>query len=106
MQASYLQQEKKQQLQDKINIQGEQRVGVKGGCSVSPSEGSLSAWQERGSQGKNHTDTFNTQEGNQGDMKGTETKEWFANGFLEVESVWEREQLVDELKEGKGSTAW
>lgn len=38
-------------------------------------------------------------------MKGTETKVWFVNGFLEVEWVWEKEQLVDEIQEGKGGTA-
>jgi hypothetical protein len=38
-------------------------------------------------------------------MKGIETKEWFVNGFLEAEWVWEKEQLVDELKEGKGGIA-
>lgn len=60
---------------------------------------------ERFTGGKNHTGRFNTQEGNQGEMKGTETKVWFVNGFLEVEWVWEKEQLVDEIQEGKGGTA-
>lgn len=37
-------------------------------------------------------------------LNGTETRECFVSGFLEVEWVRETEQLVDKLKGGKGGT--